>query len=193
MIKNRKHSPLPAPPLGECLNLAVSEGSGGHAALPQRGSGEGASLFLSLGSNLGDRDAVLRRAIALIGERVGTVERVSSFIETEPWGFRSEHPFLNAACMVRTMLSPFECLEQTQRIERELGRTSKSQDGIYHDRPIDIDLLLYGDLHISTPTLTLPHPLMLQRDFVMVPLREILPEFPGGALTNPGEPEACQK
>lgn len=131
-------------------------------------------LFLSLGSNLGDREETLHRAIELIGERIGTVQRVSSFIETEPWGFQSEHPFLNAACKVLTTLTPRQCLRETQRIERELGRTSKSRHGIYHDRPIDIDLLLYGDLHLSTPTLTLPHPRMYERDFVMIPLREIM-------------------
>ena len=118
---------------------------------------------------------MLHRAIALIDERIGTVQRVSSFIETEPWGFQSEHPFLNAACMVLTTLSPEQCLKETQQIERELGRTTKSKDGIYHDRPIDIDLLMYGDLKLSTPTLTLPHPRMQERDFVMIPLREILP------------------
>ena len=133
-------------------------------------------LYLSLGSNLGDREETLHRAIALINERIGTVQRVSSFIETEPWGFHSEHPFLNAACMVLTELSPEECLAKTQQIERELGRTTKSEGGIYHDRPIDIDLLLYDDLRLSTPTLTLPHPHMYERDFVMIPLREILNE-----------------
>jgi len=132
-------------------------------------------LYLSLGSNLGDREQMLHRAIALIDERVGTVQRVSSFIETEPWGFESEHPFLNAAVMVLTTLSPEQCLKETQQIERELGRTTKSKDGIYHDRPIDIDLLMYGGLKLSTPTLTLPHPRMRERDFVMIPLREILP------------------
>lgn len=117
---------------------------------------------------------MLRQAITLIDERIGTVQRVSSFIETEPWGFQSEHPFLNAACMVLTTLSPEQCLWETQRIERELGRTTKSENGIYHDRPIDIDLLMYGDLKFSTPTLTLPHPHMQERDFVMIPLREIM-------------------
>ncbi len=136
--------------------------------------GDGGSLYLSLGSNLGDRADMLRRAIALIDERVGTVQRVSSFIETEPWGFRSKHPFLNAACLVLTTLSPEECLEATQQIERELGRKKKSRNGIYHDRPIDIDLLMYDDLRLSTPTLTLPHPHMYERDFVMIPLREIM-------------------
>ena len=143
---------------------------------PYKGEvGRGSSLFLSLGSNLGDRAEILRRAIALINERIGTVLRVSSFIETEPWGFESEHPFLNAACMVQTTLSPEQCLEATQQIERDLGRTTKSKDGIYHDRPIDIDLLLYDDITLSTPTLTLPHPRMQERDFVMIPLREIMP------------------
>ncbi len=137
--------------------------------------GDGGSLYLSLGSNLGDRAENLRRAIALIGERVGKVQRVSSFIETEPWGFQSEHPFLNAACLVLTTLSPLECLDATQQIERELGRRTKSSGGIYHDRPIDIDLLMYDDLQLSTPRLTLPHPHMHERDFVMIPLREILP------------------
>lgn len=141
---------------------------------PLQTSSEGEELFLSLGSNLGDREQMLRRAIALIGERIGTVQRVSSFIETEPWGFQSKHPFLNAACLVQTTLSPEQCLDETQKIERELGRKRKSKDGIYHDRPIDIDLLLYGDLKLNTPRLTLPHPHMLERDFVMIPLREIM-------------------
>ena len=129
---------------------------------------------MSLGSNLGDREDMLRRAITLIEERVGAVQRVSSFIETEPWGFESEHPFLNAACLVLTTLSPMQCLDATQQIERELGRKRKSQNGIYHDRPIDIDLLMYDGLTLSTPRLTLPHPRMQERDFVMIPLREIL-------------------
>jgi len=137
-------------------------------------SPEGEELYLSLGSNLGDREQMLHRAIELIGERIGTVQRVSSFIETEPWGFQSEHPFLNAACMVLTTLSPEQCLKETQKIERELGRTQKTKNGVYHDRPIDIDLLLYDDLKLSTPKLTLPHPHMYERDFVMIPLREII-------------------
>ncbi len=142
--------------------------------------GDGGPLYLSLGSNLGDREDMLRRAIMLIGERIGAVQRVSSFIETEPWGFESEHPFLNAAVMVLTTLSPIECLDATQQIERELGRKKKSKGGKYHDRPIDIDLLLYGDLKLSTSRLTIPHPHMYERDFVMIPLREILPSIEEG-------------
>ena len=132
-------------------------------------------LYLSLGSNLGDREEMLRRAISLIDERIGAVQRVSSFIETEAWGFESENRFLNAAVKVLTTLSPEECLKRTQQIERELGRKKKSKNGVYHDRPIDIDLLLYGDLKLSTPKLTIPHPHMYERDFVMIPLREIMP------------------
>ena len=131
-------------------------------------------VFLSLGSNLGDRHATMRRAINLINDEVGNVDRESSPLETEPWGFESENKFLNMCVRVSTTLSPEQVLDATQGIERRLGRTSKSVGGLYHDRPIDIDILMYDDLHISTPRLTLPHPLMRERDFVMRPLREIL-------------------
>lgn len=132
------------------------------------------NLYLSLGSNIGDRRALIQQALQMLDERVGSVYRVSSFIETEPWGFESEHKFLNAACLVHTMMSPQDCLEETKRIEQLLGRTQKSTDGQYHDRPIDIDLLMYDDEHITQDDLVLPHPHMHERDFVMIPLREIL-------------------
>ena len=132
------------------------------------------NLYLSLGSNIGDRHALIQQALQMLDERVGSVYRVSSFIETEPWGFESEHKFLNAACLVHTMMSPQDCLEETKRIEQLLGRTQKSTDGQYHDRPIDIDLLMYDDEHITQEDLVLPHPHMHERDFVMIPLREIL-------------------
>lgn len=132
------------------------------------------TVYMSLGSNLGDRHLTMRRAIELIGEQVGTVDRESSPLETEPWGFESPNKFLNMCVRVLTSMSPGQVLDATKAIERTLGRTSKSVDGHYHDRPIDIDILMYDDLHISTPELTLPHPLMHERDFVMIPLREIL-------------------
>lgn len=116
----------------------------------------------------------MRSAIALLGERVGTVDRQSSFIETEPWGFQSANRFLNMCVRVLTCLSPEQVLAVTKQIERELGRTTKSVDGQYHDRPIDIDILMYDDLNIDLPDLKLPHPHMQERDFVMIPLREIL-------------------
>ena len=131
-------------------------------------------VYLSLGSNLGDRHTTMRRAIALLGERVGTVDRQSSFIETEPWGFQSVNRFLNMCVRVLTNLSPEQMLAVTKQIERELGRTQKSVDGQYHDRPIDIDILMYDDQNIDLPDLKLPHPHMKERDFVMIPLREIL-------------------
>lgn len=129
--------------------------------------------YLSLGTNLGDKEHNLNEAIRLIGERVGEVTKASSFIETEPWGFSSENAFLNACIKVETMLTPREVLVTTQEIERELGRTRKSDGGIYHDRLIDIDILLYGEMNVDEPDLQIPHPLMNERDFVMIPLNEI--------------------
>ena len=130
--------------------------------------------YLSLGSNLGDRHATMQQAILLLGEQAGTVDRVSSAIETEPWGFKSANKFLNMCVRITTTLSPEQLLATTKDIELQLGRTTKSVNGQYHDRPIDIDILTYDDLHINTPSLTLPHPHMHERDFVMIPLREIL-------------------
>ena len=133
---------------------------------------------MGLGSNLGDREAVLLQAIKLIDERVGQVLRRSSFIETEPWGFESEHRFLNAAVCCETALSPRQVLQTTQQIERDLGKrkyhaTKRQKEINYQDRPIDIDILLYDDLIVDEPDLKIPHPLMHQREFVMRPLNEI--------------------
>ena len=133
--------------------------------------------YLSLGSNIGNRKRMMRDAIEMISELVGTVDRVSSQYETEPWGFSSPNMFLNMCIRVLTPLSPQQLLNATQEIERRLGRVEKtSDDGIYHDRVIDIDILLYDNEHISTPQLTIPHPLMYERDFVMKPLQEIMDE-----------------
>ena len=99
--------------------------------------------------------------------------RQSAFYETAPWGFTSAHRFVNAAVCVETTLTPREVLQATQAIERSMGRLKKSVDGAYEDRVIDIDILLYDDVHIAEPDLKIPHPLMEQRDFVMIPLREI--------------------
>ena len=130
--------------------------------------------YLSLGSNLGDRHATMQSAILLLGKQAGTVDRVSSAIETEPWGFKSANKFLNMCVRIITPLSPEQLLATTKDIELQLGRTTKSVNGQYHDRPIDIDILTYDDIHINTPSLTLPHPHMHERDFVMIPLRELL-------------------
>jgi len=145
-------------------------------------------VYLGLGSNLGDREALMKSAIRLIGERVGKVIRQSSMVETEPWGFHSDNRFLNAVILCHTEKAPREVLAVTQQIERELGRQRKTPAGqpstvngqwsmSYADRPIDIDILLFDDLNISEPDLKIPHPLMQERDFVMNPLKQIAPEL----------------
>lgn len=134
-------------------------------------------VYLGLGSNLGNRRTLLKRAVRLIGERIGEVTRQSTFIETEPWGFESANKFLNAVILCETDMTPREVLEATQQIERDMGRQKTvyrtSLHRTYTDRPIDIDILLYDDLTVDEPDLKIPHPLMEQRDFVMIPLREI--------------------
>lgn len=133
-----------------------------------------ATVYLSLGSNLGNRRRIVKDAIQMIGQKVGPVLRQSSLIETDPWGFESPNKFINACVCCHTMLSPRELLQATQQIEKVMGRTGKSTNGEYHDRIIDIDILLYNDVHIDEPDLKIPHPLMKERDFVMKPLKEIL-------------------
>lgn len=132
-----------------------------------------ATVYLGLGTNLGNKEANLRTAIYKLQERIGKQISLSSFYETAPWGFESDHSFLNAAIGLETSLSPIEILHITQEIEKELGRTKKSVNGSYSDRLIDIDILLYDTLVLQTPELTIPHPLMTERDFVMKPLIEI--------------------
>ncbi|MBR0046551.1 MAG: 2-amino-4-hydroxy-6-hydroxymethyldihydropteridine diphosphokinase [Bacteroidaceae bacterium] len=132
------------------------------------------TVYLSLGTNLGDKEQNLLSAITEIERRIGSIRAQSAFHATEPWGFESENTFLNAALRVETELAPLALLKETQQIERDMGRTQKSVKGKYHDRIIDIDILLYDDQHINTPQLTIPHPLMYERDFVLIPLKEIL-------------------
>lgn len=132
------------------------------------------TVYLSLGANLGNKEQTLDQAVAILSAEAGTLLRRSSFFYSEPWGFRSEHSFCNICISMLTTLTPLELLDLTQDIERRLGRTKKSSDRVYHDRTIDIDLLIYEGVEMQTPRLTLPHPLMQERDFVMIPLREIL-------------------
>ena len=154
------------------------------------------NCYLSLGSNLGDRHSLLLLAIDLLARRVGRLVRASSIIETEPWGYDSPHSYLNAVVLLQTILTPQQLLSTTQAIERALGRTHKStayatqasSTPRYADRTIDIDLIRAFDEHgqevmcqiedpdtpASKPLLVLPHPLWQQRDFVMVPLAEIM-------------------
>ncbi len=133
-------------------------------------------VYLGLGSNLGKKRQNLEDALSFIKERIGTVASLSSFYETVPWGFESQNSFLNAAIGVDTFLSPVELLHATQEIERLLGRRHKSVRKVYHDRPIDIDILLFGNKVLHTEELTIPHPEMAGRRFVMEPLTEIAPD-----------------
>lgn len=131
-------------------------------------------VYLSLGSNQGDRALYIREAIRLIGEQIGIIEEVSSFIETEPVGFVSSFAFLNAALRLSTSLSPLALLKKLQQIEIALGRKQKSINGRHFDRTIDLDILLYDHITINTSELTIPHPRMAERDFVLRPLSEVL-------------------
>lgn len=160
------------------------------------------TVYLSLGSNMGDRRQHIIRAISEINERIGRVERQSDIIETEPWGFSSPHLFLNAVVCCLTPLSPRHLLHATQLIERRMGRRHKTQmetgrrsvimgnelppspRPVYHDRIIDIDILLYDHIVVDEPDLHIPHPLMGERDFVMRPLLQILPPSLATGLLN---------
>ena len=155
------------------------------------GLGEGmvqVDLYLSLGSNMGDRAANIENAVSLLNIELKTpYKAISSLLETEPWGFESEQKFLNAAVHYKLQLKEgynpeaeaLMILEICKDIERRLGRKegveyNEAGERVYHNRPIDIDILLFGDHKIDCPELTIPHKLMYERDFVMIPLREIL-------------------
>ena len=131
---------------------------------------------LSLGSNLGDRHFYLTEATKHIEKQTGKIVEKSSVYETEAWGFDAP-PFLNQVIVVLTSLSPWQLLEQLQNIEKQLGRTQKSktvnEKTNYQNRSIDIDILLYDKLKINSEELTIPHPLIGQRDFVKIPLAEL--------------------
>lgn len=145
-------------------------------------------LYLSLGSNSGDRKKNIETALSLLNIELGTpYKAVSSFIETEPWGFESDQKFINAAALYELDLQEgynpeaegLMVLEICKDIERRMGRTEPPKydekgKRIYESRPIDIDILLFGDNKIDCPELTVPHRLMYERDFVMIPLNEII-------------------
>lgn len=144
------------------------------------------TYYLSLGSNLGDREGTIRQALQRIEQQIGPVRRCSSFYYSKPWGFESEHDFCNLCCAVETDKTPLEVLHLTQGIERALGRKEKSaisnqklEIRNYTDRCIDIDLIRVFDeqgqeICLDTPELTLPHKFWQQRDFVKIPLGEIM-------------------
>ena len=134
--------------------------------------------YLSLGSNLGNREQTLREALHMIEQQIGPVPCCSSFYYSAPWGFDSPHEFCNVCCLLETDKAPLYVLRATQAIERALGRTHKSVNGNYRDRVIDIDLIQVFDgqkeIEWNDAVLTLPHPLWKQRNFVTIPLQEIL-------------------
>ncbi|MGW8314886.1 MAG: 2-amino-4-hydroxy-6-hydroxymethyldihydropteridine diphosphokinase [Bacteroidales bacterium] len=148
--------------------------------------------YLSLGSNLGDREENLLKARKLIEERVGVLAEISGLYETAPWGYESLNPFFNCCLSVTTSLDPVPLMEALLEIEKELGRIRNNRstqntrntrndksdisDRRYSDRVIDIDILFYGDITLRHPILILPHPSMAQRRFILVPLADIAPE-----------------
>lgn len=132
-------------------------------------------VYLGLGTNLGNKENNLLLAIEKIKFELGEIEKVSTFYESEPWGFESESNFVNAVVKVATLLNPFEVLAKIQEIEHQMGRI-KSKKG-YEDRLIDIDILYFNDEIIENETLTIPHPHIKKRDFVLNPLLEIDPNL----------------
>lgn len=136
-----------------------------------------AIIYLGLGTNLGDREANLHLAMMLLREKVGDIYNVSSFYTSKPWGFVSGNDFSNAALMMDTELSPLELLQAVKNIEKKMGRTPKKDQLSYEDRVIDIDVLFYENRMINLPNLTVPHPHINTRDFVLMPLAEIAPDL----------------
>jgi 2-amino-4-hydroxy-6-hydroxymethyldihydropteridine diphosphokinase len=132
-----------------------------------------AIIYLSLGTNLGDRMANLRLALAALHPEI-QVEAHSSIYETAPWGHPNQPPFLNQVVQAHTRLSPPALLSHLKMIETSLGRLPSFR---YGPRLIDLDILLYGNLVLDIPMLTIPHPLMAERAFVLVPLMEIAPDL----------------
>lgn len=135
-----------------------------------------AQLILSIGTNLGNKRQNLLDAIQLIESEVGSCIRISPFYKSEPWGFDSDNSFLNGIVVVTTDLKPMEVLAITQGIERQLGRKAKSING-YADRLIDIDIVDYDRQNVESERLTLPHRLMNERNFVLKPLCDVLPDW----------------
>lgn len=134
------------------------------------------AVYLGLGTNLGNRRGNIQEAYDLIEKRVGVIEQKSAYYETPPWGFDSEHHFLNTVVLIKTSLSPQVLLIELKAIERFLGRTFSTGKG-YSDRIIDIDIIDYGGDVLETEYLQIPHPKMTQRNFVLIPLAEIAPNW----------------
>lgn len=139
-------------------------------------------VYLGLGTNSGNKQENLQRAIESLSLALGLPVACSSFMESEPWGFESKNSFLNCVVAFDTDMPALELLDTTEEIERRLGRTKKSLNGQYSDRTIDIDILFYGNDIINNERLTVPHPLLHLRNFVLQPLHEIAPQFTHPAM-----------
>lgn len=134
-------------------------------------------VYIGLGTNLGDKKNNIDNAIYELEVRVGKMIAHSSLLETTPVGFDSDNLFINSACIFETQLQAIEVLNITKDIEIKLGRTSKSINFQYKDRLIDIDILLYNDLILDLDNLTIPHPQLQYRSFVLDPLVEIASDY----------------
>lgn len=133
---------------------------------------------INIGSNIGDRAALLERAVADIQHALQAPVRCSEVIETEPWGFSSPHPFLNIGIMVDTDLSPLQLFDKLMEIQQAIdGSSHRTSLGDYADRAIDIDLIAVDQVVLSTPRLTLPHPRMHLRRFVLEPMLALDPHW----------------
>jgi 2-amino-4-hydroxy-6-hydroxymethyldihydropteridine diphosphokinase len=135
----------------------------------------GHQLFLSLGGNLGDKKEIFTSTIRMIENRIGHPVKISSVYESPSWGFRSRHFFWNQVLEVETALSPEEVLTEIRSIEKFFGRKRRSGD--YLSRKMDIDILFYDDIILENDELTLPHPMIAFRRFVLEPLSEVAPDF----------------
>ena len=133
------------------------------------------TIYLGLGSNAGNREENIKRAIEHLSLALGSPTALSTIIESEPWGYDSQNSYLNCVVAFETTLAPLQLLDTTEAIERTLGRTQKSIGGVYSDRTMDIDILFYGNDTVALPRLTVPHPLLHERLFVLAPLNEIAP------------------
>lgn len=133
-------------------------------------------VYLSLGSNVGDKFLHLSNAIKQL-RNVGMTDKISPVFETKPWGFDSNNKFYNIVIKFITHLSPDELLKKIKEIEIKLGRTQKTHNKCYSDRTIDIDILFYNNIILSSEELTIPHPLLTERDFVLIPLHCIEPDL----------------
>ena len=131
-------------------------------------------LYLLLGGNLGDKQRIFSETEKLIIQQLGLIRQKSHIYETEPWGFESDDMFWNQAIIVETSLTETECLKTVHQIEKQVGRIRYNQQ--YSSRIIDIDILFYGKTVLDTDELEIPHPRMIDRKFVLVPLAEIAPD-----------------